>query len=202
MSRSTWACELKLRTWPLHMTVWQSRSTWACELKCLRLWLWQHDRCHAPRKRVSWNLQVLPPKVSQDRHAPRERVSWNFPRWGNFIFFPRHAPRERVSWNKKFMSSPCRYPVTLHVSVWVEILFVSFSALSRPVTLHVSVWVEILVMIILLSLPWSRSTWACELKSELLRGADHREAVTLHVRIWLVICMSRILRCVVYIVFS
>ena len=92
--------------------------------------------------------------------------------------------------------------VTLHVSVWVEILFVSFSALSRPVTLHVSVWVEILVMIILLSLPWSRSTWACELKSELLRGADHREAVTLHVRIWLVICMSRILRCVVYIVFS
>ena len=32
-SRSTWACELKLQTWPPHMTGWQSRSTWACELK-------------------------------------------------------------------------------------------------------------------------------------------------------------------------
>ena len=75
-----------------------------------------------------------------------------------------HAPRERVSWNLMFSSKQHVIPVTLHVSVWVEMTFllllltflrrhaprerVSWNVLirlkfaQRGVTLHVSVWVE------------------------------------------------------------
>ena len=60
------------------------------------------------------------------------------------IWGERHAPRERVSWN--VFPSP----------VAIEIC---------PVTLHVSVWVEICYHITHKRLSRSRSTWACELKS-------------------------------------
>ena len=76
-------------------------------------------------------------------HAPRERVSWNF---FVLLILPlnhRHAPRERVSWNDKQIRDITADVVTLHVSVWVEIY-------------HNFVWVVNI---------WSRSTWACELKS-------------------------------------
>ena len=53
-----------------------------------------------------------------------------------------HAPRERVSWNYKF-----------------KMFYESF-----PVTLHVSVWVEIILSASLINTLMSRSTWACELK--------------------------------------
>ena len=53
-----------------------------------------------------------------------------------------HAPRERVSWNLMFSSKQHVIPVTLHVSVWVEICDTSLTP---------SCWK-------------SRSTWACELK--------------------------------------
>ena len=59
-------------------------------------------------------------------HAPRERVSWNVD-WQVIIDRTKgHAPRERVSWNKEPEKPDC-YPkgVTLHVSVWVEI-FIDF----------------------------------------------------------------------------
>ena len=58
------------------------------------------------------------------------------------FLLPSHAPRERVSWNWNTQTVKDKQEVTLHVSVWVEIIFV-YSAVK---------------------LPMSRSTWACELK--------------------------------------
>ena len=49
---------------------------------------------------MSWNNGFEMEKVSRDGHAPRERVSWNF-------------PDKDVKLKNK---------VTLHVSVWVEII--------------------------------------------------------------------------------
>ena len=122
------------------------------------------------------------------RHAPRERVSWNNSCRSERLVHRSHAPRERVSWN---CSCQCVFPgihdVTLHVSVWVEILGgITYGKIHR-VTLHVSVWVEILIAGTLSfgiashapreRVSWnileekeknssagSRSTWACELK--------------------------------------
>ena len=54
--------------------------------------------------------------------------------------------------------------VTLHVSVWVEILAKLANSVGLPVTLHVSVWVEIIVFNNFILHCLSRSTWACELK--------------------------------------
>ena len=94
-----------------------------------------------------------------------------------------HAPRERVSWNHVYLSNAGQPRVTLHVSVWVEIAPNGFAAVRR----------------------WSRSTWACELKSRLSFkcGSTSRHAprervswnnrnrifrggksVTLHVSVW------------------
>ena len=118
----------------LHVSVWveissltpavwvfQSRSTWACELK------------FSPAIRT----------VSSLRHAPRERVSWNvLPCVCNY-FLTRHAPRERVSWNEiLFRLRSIKNQVTLHVSVWVEMLPLAVVTSIFEVTLHVSVWVE------------------------------------------------------------
>ena len=118
----------------------RERVSWnCCDMSSRYLWL-----CHAPRERVSWNdwRSSFVSKIGS--HAPRERVSWNFPEddlgYTNF----GHAPRERVSWN----------------------LLQKFCLLTNCVTLHVSVWVEIMFSPSLgISVQKSRSTWACELKS-------------------------------------
>ena len=92
-------------------------------------------------------------------------------------------------WVEIFLNQgfPFLSEVTLHVSVWVEIvdwgyLFYFFPShaprervswneiffhlrSTKNVTLHVSVWVEILNIVATLQLFSSRSTWACELKS-------------------------------------
>ena len=76
-----------------------------------------------------------------------------------------HAPRERVSWNCQRNLQFHQRPVTLHVSVWVEIIdknhstnlvnrhaprervswnpVIPINEITNNVTLHVSVWVEI-----------------------------------------------------------
>ena len=56
-----------------------------------------------------------------------------------------HAPRERVSWNEKSGYKKGDKTVTLHVSVWVEMLIGRSLLIEQRVTLHVSVWVEILI---------------------------------------------------------
>ena len=122
-------------------------------------------------------------------HAPRERVSWNFPLQFSLYRLCSHAPRERVSWNPMNVPIKDSTAVTLHVSVWVEIIIKSYKyskLMSRStwacelkykrwlchfgwlcVTLHVSVWVEIKICQYGSMHSWSRSTWACELKFNL-----------------------------------
>ena len=116
---SVWVEMTRLR---LLLTMAMSRSTWACELKLFIVYI---------------------PELSV-RHAPRERVSWNIPKNSCTIGEIGHAPRERVSWNAFiFLSCDCCILVTLHVSVWVEILYICLLLIFDFVTLHVSVWVEI-----------------------------------------------------------
>ena len=57
--------------------------------------------------------------------------------------------------------------VTLHVSVWVEIISMRLSIAKSLVTLHVSVWVEISSLTSAVRIFQSRSTWACELKLQI-----------------------------------
>ena len=76
----------------------------------------------------------------------------------------RHAPRERVSWNYSLDVGSIYNIVTLHVSVWVEMLMTDIKPHLSWVTLHVSVWVEISIRAWAAVKVWSRSTWACELK--------------------------------------
>ena len=57
MSRSTWACELKCARFLVISTSCKSRSTWACELKYPMGEIGTVTLRHAPRERVSWNMQ-------------------------------------------------------------------------------------------------------------------------------------------------
>ena len=103
-----------------------------------------------------------------------------------------HAPRERVSWNRGGAAPTTITPVTLHVSVWVEITKKFLTKAMRS----------------------SRSTWACELKFALwctkrnIKGHAPRErvswnntsktsrdcaSVTLHVSVWVEIFILDIL---------
>ena len=104
-------------------------------------------------------------------HAPRERVSWNvliiLQVFANFS----HAPRERVSWNLCLFSILPPTPVTLHVSVWVE-MYKSVGRKRRYSSR--STWACELKFYIKKNLKWrwwSRSTWACELKLEICEKA-------------------------------
>ena len=119
-SRSTWACELKCNSLQFCYLIQASRSTWACELKCLCGVVMWFSACHAPRERVSWN-------IIYNAHKP---------------LATSHAPRERVSWNRQLRQRGGNREVTLHVSVWVEIISKTFLSICFE----------------------SRSTWACELK--------------------------------------
>ena len=123
-SRSTWACELKYAKSHYLRSKVESRSTWACELKLYDDIVVDEGGCHAPRERVSWN------------------------RWWCRLshWIVRHAPRERVSWNDETQAEQLKSEVTLHVSVWVEIISMRLSIAKSLVTLHVSVWVEIVMI--------------------------------------------------------
>ena len=95
-----------------------------------------------------------------------------------------HAPRERVSWNFHFTTPQSSYFVTLHVSVWVEMLQRSLHSrcfLSR------STWACELKCCQQGGISdhcMSRSTWACELKSPIYWQFNYTWLVTLHVSVW------------------
>ena len=209
----------------LHVSVWveisialfiyfsnMSRSTWACELKYYIRQSIVGSLSHAPRERVSWNCNEINKKEGEGCHAPRERVSWNYfltrinkiwilsrstwacelkcTYWTRFAFNQRHAPRERVSWNKEVKSKMFPPVVTLHVSVWVEInLF--FIGITRSWSR--STWACELKSTIIGIHPseyLSRSTWACELKYTWETGSEVYDIVTLHVSVWVEIQVS------------
>ena len=82
----------------------------------------------------------------------------------------------------------CKYgwgiPVTLHVSVWVEIDFEPYTTAQLYVTLHVSVWVEInkfCIFLGIISVTLHVSVWV-----EITRDCKMRIrcTVTLHVSVW------------------
>ena len=87
---------------------------------------------------------------------------WFIAIWKNL--WKGHAPRERVSWNLSFTPLLRGRPVTLHVSVWVEIavlLRIFLSTSSRSTWACELKWS---CQSIYNTVVWSRSTWACELK--------------------------------------
>ena len=161
---------------------------------------------HAPRERVSWNLQGDDIKNNTQRHAPRERVSWNRQRiWWEWKA-SGHAPRERVSWNA--LSGLWHSPIPPSRSTWACELKYGNCFPSAPCSRSRSTWACELKWKICFWITWknsSRSTWACELKFHHLdpcnscRRHAPRErvswnanfynsigvnAVTLHVSVW------------------
>ena len=122
-SRSTWACELKFNVCRNYMIISMSRSTWACELK----WNLVSSAFHKKSSRSTWACEL---KLSNDilktrtvSHAPRERVSWNQKTTWKWCF----CQESRSTWACELKSEfvPMQGDiciVTLHVSVWVEII--------------------------------------------------------------------------------
>ena len=142
---------------------------------------------------VTLHVSVWVEIICQEIHSKStvSRSTWacelkSFP-----LFQPRVHTLSRSTWACElkwpiYNTIPNNGLVTLHVSVWVEIVFPSQSLVPLPsrstwacelkctvsrfasffciVTLHVSVWVEIWSTRLLLRLLKSRSTWACELK--------------------------------------
>ena len=107
------------------------------------------------------------------------------------LFGCSHAPRERVSWNIWLPPLYTSVPVTLHVSVWVEIFISSAVLTSACVTLHVSVWVEIFA---------TRAFWLYDYVTlhvsvwvEIINCTawNNTAVVTLHVSVWVEIKHSK-----------
>ena len=99
-----------------------SRSTWACELKLYeKQELKKQLAGHAPRERVSWNDKNFGSFDFGLGHAPRERVSWNIRQ----LWYEKSTlVTLHVSVWVEIEVKPLVYgegSVTLHVSVWVEI---------------------------------------------------------------------------------
>ena len=100
-----------------------SRSTWACELKFWLSLYYFYGVRHAPRERVSWNAFGANKTLPVNCHAPRERVSWNL----LVSNVPNSCIVSRSTWACELKFYGCRVEsqgcsVTLHVSVWVEII--------------------------------------------------------------------------------
>ena len=122
--------------------------------------------------------------ISPKGHAPRERVSWNSTI--GLIFNALIVTLHVSVWVEivKLWQKCQVLVVTLHVSVWVEIYKYDASYFNDTVTLHVSVWVEIFVKAIANIILMSRSTWACELKLNGNYVYGRTWEVTLHVSVW------------------
>ena len=165
-SRSTWACELKLRrsiimakaqTVTLHVSVWveiiaynmlcvqiMSRSTWACELKFYINYYVDEHEGHAPRERVSWNESA----VKDMNYKSLSRSTWACElKYAPAVRFQCRL-RSRSTWACELkLFAFFRYAVAfVSRSTWAcELKYTSHRrrSLSLTVTLHVSVWVEI-----------------------------------------------------------
>ena len=188
-----------------------SRSTWACELKYNVYLQWHWHNGHAPRERVSWNfpLGILNDTWSVTLHVSvwveiylkgaypiefKSRSTWacelKFSLYHSPIKLLCHAPRERVSWNVTTIASQPLLLVTLHVSVWVEMLSTRWYFRPLYVTLHVSVWVEIAhILAIQLHVighaPRERVSWNFRYIHFIVK-----KFVTLHVSVWVEIRRS------------
>ena len=206
LSRSTWACELKCQLHQgLHRIRW-SRSTWACELKCLQ----KMGITLIAVSRSTWACELKCVTCQTCLSQSMSRSTWacelKFSRSSHRSRVVSHAPRERVSWNAVKARIVSHYAVTLHVSVWVEMTKIrpkGLESLSHAPRERVSwntAWIPVSNDML-----ESRSTWACELKSQspqaiwgrishaprervswngILANNGIKGAVTLHVSVW------------------
>ena len=115
-SRSTWACELKLRVSCQIVGRASSRSTWACELKFNLFKVKSKSSRHAPRERVSWNFGDIHFIVKKFSHAPRERVSWNT--MSNDILKTRTMSRSTWACELKYIHGSCGHTSPWSRSTW------------------------------------------------------------------------------------
>ena len=97
---------------------------------------------HAPRERVSWNNTCINDIMDKIKSRSTWACELKSLKLINVSNNESHAPRERVSWNDNTLSLYIISLVTLHVSVWVEIVWQNHWSQKSCVTLHVSVWVE------------------------------------------------------------
>ena len=189
MSRSTWACELKLPITnkftantkvTLHVSVWVEMTN--------TLFAVIESRSHAPRERVSWNFALRARCQIEEMSRSTWACELKLDKYGNLISDTSHAPRERVSWNSAHWSNRNHWKVTLHVSVWVEINQYKYNTNVNIVTLHVSVWVE------MRTIQTSFRAWASHAPRERVSWnlnvlyTDANSVVTLHVSVWVEIC--------------
>ena len=165
LSRSTWACELKLPYLLLLRRNSQSRSTWACELK-----LWQRSAvCWIQKSRSTWACELkllLTYTVIYDimvmLHVSvwveiqrgytlflmcKSRSTWACELKSYHLYFSEFQQKSRSTWACELKcvyaaETNERMLVTLHVSVWVEIYKFYCDFKCDYVTLHVSVWVN------------------------------------------------------------
>ena len=104
-----------------------------------------------------WNVLIL-----------RSRSTWACELKWSCLQFSHHLKWSRSTW-------ACE--LKLHLTSW--------SLNKLPVTLHVSVWVEISKILKIPIHTWSRSTWACELKFDNVQRRIYTDPnVTLHVSVW------------------
>ena len=135
---------------------------------------------------VSVWVEILPRLPYQQRLSSRSTWACELKYFGEVgdAATTSHAPRERVSWNEIVGNVYDNPEVTLHVSVWVEILTRAISRKLKSVTLHVSVWVEMVSAVsgiwsVVSHAPRERVSWNDNPEqSELTFG------VTLHVSVW------------------
>ena len=164
---SVWVEMIEIRS---HVILATSRSTWACELKFNVRWNYVIVSSHAPRERVSWNLNIL---SALQGHCVTLHVSvWvEMTTWKNWQTFSA---------------------VTLHVSVWVEmieirshvILATSRSTWACELKFNVR-WNYVIVSS---HAPRERVSWNLNILSA-LQG----HCVTLHVSVWVEITAPDIL---------
>ena len=143
MSRSTWACELKYYYANLGFIdlchAPRERVSWnpyyfrveIGDRVTLHVSVWVEIYIHlivtlllAVTLHVSVWVEILASKAIS--HFSMSRSTWACELKLNIYFltnlWPGHAPRERVSWNLFPFNVALKNSVTLHVSVWVEML--------------------------------------------------------------------------------
>ena len=121
---------------------YQSRSTWACELKLVMNKIVAAVKSHAPRERVSWNL-TSPTTASK----PLSRSTWAcelkcYPISLSFLF---RWSRSTWACELKLSLCACQLQSPWSRSTWaceLKLLWYGKNIQCNHVTLHVSVWVE------------------------------------------------------------
>ena len=162
-----------------------SRSTWACELKLLLNYM--KKLLHLVTLHVSVWVEIGAGLFAKFRHAVTLHVSV----WVEMHSSCRLCHSERVTLHVSVWVEimppvfvPLERPVTLHVSVWVEMQTSCDSSHAINVTLHVSVWVEMSFVTSLSPLDLVTLHVSVWVEMKMGVGCPEYVLVTLHVSVW------------------